>query len=265
MMNDLIMNPSETGVLQDSSQFNIPFKGNGKGLAFSLDWMLTVPSFRLVVPTTDVTKPVLITSDEYPYHDYTSCAVAMKSVNWNTVPFAWATYTRRRTQITVLCVKPPTPMKLQLDWAYSRQLYTNGADIFKKRNFVREVDATTERRHVIDVSGVYDRAYKLSSVALPVYSLASGNTVRMNLSDDILRDGWFSVTQIMPNQRGMIYPDQFNIFIFVSYAGSTLSTIISPNATVLDPSSDVVLTRYIAGTNNIPTGVTFDDDFPIQT
>lgn len=246
MLNDLVMNPSETGVLHECGHMADAMTGSKSGIGFSFEWMLAFPYLVDDFYTVDDTGVVELAKIQVPTLPYKCGVIEPGLVSWNTIPFCWASWTRRKSQISIVNVKSPTPCKFTVVWTPVMQGFH---DKDGRRNLLKEFDVTLDRRHTFELSGVYNRAKKLSSTLFGIVlsSVLKKQVLPIESTDDVLRDGVFHILQNFPVQRGMIYPTMFKSFVFESFAGTELDTIVSPSAAAQLPGTVQILSRYVAG------------------
>lgn len=261
LTNDLTMQPTDTGVLHESSQFSSPWTGKS-GIPFSFDWMLSIPSLSTSFVTQDVTTPTILNTMTLPNLNAFSSNVDYTNIAWNCIPFAWASWCRRKTQVTYMAVKCLTPIRLQLDYTPTHKAADNQVfDYLRRRNYTKDLDFSEQRVHTFTVNPVFPMAYKVSSTMVVPYNGTTGNLLLFNPRDQSFLDGTLTMTQTLPGQRGMIFPDQFNVFIWVSYTGTVRSCIASPSACA-STFDFHLLPRIVPGTQYATSYVDYLD-FPV--
>lgn len=241
-MNDLVVEPGQTAVLQEAGQFSSEKPFSGGKIGFSFDWMLTVPVWVASTSTpTAVTDPTRYMTVNVPTTSITQNQNGT-CVTWAEMAFCWHTYTRRKVQAKVVNVKCFTPGKMMMEWipngylkiATKNQTDTSiECDLYGYRNCRKEFDITNTRVHTFDLEGLYVTASKFSSR----YRYAGTKNDSKDLwaidFDEGDMDGFEGgMNLIIPQtyQRGMLYPDTFTTAVFLSYAGSLLQTITHPSA-----------------------------------
>lgn len=211
--NDLITEPGQTGILHESSQLGQTTKFNKQQIGFNLDWMLSIPMIAGdTVTKSSVTGVTNIygKSTTYRYNDRQS---ENSNSAWATVALSWFEYCRPQVSHTIMCIKCFTPSKLVYE-ASNTNDFAGPSDAHGKRNFTYEFDTTFKRVHTFRAPILYDKS------CVPCSKISNGSLPCIGKS---------YIHQLVSMQRGSLYPNTFNILVFVSFAGTTLQTITHPS------------------------------------
>lgn len=249
LMNDLTFNPADTAVLHESSQFSQSVKSSNGGLKFAFEWMLAIPALIDRFQTQDVTEPTVLHNQQLPYYKTFPLSTYLQEfdLTWNSIPFCWASWCRRQIQVSYVAVKAGQPARFQVDFRLRNSFDSRPPDNLGRRNYTRDVDFSLNKTQVIGVNGVYPLAYKPSSTIVTPSETTGGLRTGLNVDGSTYVDGEISFSQILPIQRGLIYPDDFAVFVFLSYVGSKLVTIVSPSSAGQIRSTSQIVSRFTRG------------------
>lgn len=285
---DLATEPGLNTILHESGSIST-IKPVKNVIPFSLDWMLGVPfpaepfevsnSKTSFVAVKQFHLPYLATS----YQDLRGSSTSLYHawVPWHAIPFAWASYCRRKTQISVMCVKTCQKTKLIFESTEIGQFQATGEDGGEVqsdpvcwRNNIVEFDVSQKRFHTFDISTVYPANVKPSSIYVAP-SVRTGDdpnqkffAVKACIANqgfpDYFMDSGVSIHVVNAPQRGLIWPASFTSFVFLSYAGTILQTIVSPsvisqgvtdgfadNTNIAVPTDAFWFDRYVVGVRDI--------------
>lgn len=235
--NDLIVDPGQSAVLHESNTLSKPARFSSDDPGLSFEWMLSVPApFTEVTTTMDgVTTPTVISQFSIPH--FKNYKIPNVVMSWNMIPFAWHSMCRRKTQVKFVCVKAFSPGKLAIEQVYGHPdigftlpPVSISADLVNKRNLYSEHDISSTQIISKEFDGCYHKGSKWSTVPVVDTSVLKDETAFAPRKVDSFTemDGVISIIQPVSFQRGMLFPNKFNIYCFISYAGTTLQTIGHP-------------------------------------
>jgi hypothetical protein len=228
--NDLLNDAGQMACLQEQGVPSNFMSLNVSEQHVTLDFMFSVPFMRdngpsFSVSVTSTTNQTL-DADWVPRCDLPGGG---GFVPWAIAAHFWAVYVKRETCITFLPIKCYTPVKVRVDYVQDDSIT---GDMKARRNPTFEFDDSGCHPTTIRVGSIFPASYKLCSLESPlkvpgIITNAIGKDTP-NAPFEWIMDGTVHYSLMTMPQPGVVFPRNYNVFVFQSFTNVIASTITTP-------------------------------------